>query len=345
MPVGTPDAVLASDERAGSFSRARGRSLWRGFVRRHWRLLSASGLGVLLLSLPLSYFAPSGFARGAVAGAVVTGTISALACFTIVFSGAAPAMMGDYAEQWTAQELRPLTEHGWKLINHFSLGKVDLDHVLVGPGGVIAFETKWSSEPWSLRSQRVAQALAQLDGTARQLRLWEPCRRAQVGSIQQVLVLWGTPKNGQPLSVGVTRPSDEPLIIAGSELQAWAMRLGRDKLTPEQVERLWSEIAKQAERRDSVDATRHPLPTSLYELGRHACIVVGWLWLSLLASSLAASYLPLVGFAGWSVAAGLGGLFARLRSRHRTYALAWLTGSRALPVIVGIGLLLAVVAQ
>ncbi len=53
--------------------------------------------------------------------------------------------MAELAEQWTAQELRPLREHGWKLVNHVGLGPGDQDHVVVGPGAVVLIETKWAA--------------------------------------------------------------------------------------------------------------------------------------------------------------------------------------------------------
>lgn len=65
----------------------------------------------------------------------------------VLLSGTAPLMMGELAEQWTAQELRPLTKHGWRLVNHFGLGYGGQDHVLVGPGGVVLLETKSSATP------------------------------------------------------------------------------------------------------------------------------------------------------------------------------------------------------
>jgi hypothetical protein len=70
-------------------------------------------------------------------------------------TGTASTMMGDTAEQWTAQELRPLSKDGWRLINHFGLTSDDIDHLLIGPGGVFVLETKWSSTDWQSAAGRV----------------------------------------------------------------------------------------------------------------------------------------------------------------------------------------------
>lgn len=86
----------------------------------------------------------------------------------IGLSGTAP-FMGELAEQWTAQELRPLSKHGWRLVN-FALSYGDQDHVLVGPGGVVLLETKWNGTPWDLddRDYFFRRALNQaLDHAAR----------------------------------------------------------------------------------------------------------------------------------------------------------------------------------
>ena len=50
--------------------------------------------------------------RGVVIGFGVAGTIGLLGNFVVVSSGAAPLMMGELAEQWTARELRPLLRRG-----------------------------------------------------------------------------------------------------------------------------------------------------------------------------------------------------------------------------------------
>lgn len=100
-------------------------------------------------------------------------------------------MMGDQAEQWTAQELRTTRPLGWQVVNHFLLRRDDIDHVLIGPGGVYAVETKWSND----RGGRYARtqerdAVAQASSNARSMTLWSELRTSGV-QVQPVAVVWG----------------------------------------------------------------------------------------------------------------------------------------------------------
>jgi len=89
------------------------------------------------------YFIPSRFVGGLVVGAIGAATVSMLALWVTLVTGTAYRSMGATAEEWTASELRPLRRRRWRVANHVALGRPDIDHVLVGPGGVIAVETKW----------------------------------------------------------------------------------------------------------------------------------------------------------------------------------------------------------
>ncbi len=69
--------------------------------------------------------------------------------------GLASIGMGVSAEQWTSQELRRFARRerkaeaeSWFVLDHVPMSGFDIDHVLIGPGGVVALETKWSNEGW-----------------------------------------------------------------------------------------------------------------------------------------------------------------------------------------------------
>ena len=50
--------------------------------------------------------------------------------------------MGAFGEQRTAKAVEPLLAEGWSIIHDMNLVKSNLDHVLVGPGGVFVLDTK-----------------------------------------------------------------------------------------------------------------------------------------------------------------------------------------------------------
>lgn len=119
---------------------------------------------------------------------------SALWFLTVQATGTAPTMAGDAAEQWTAQELRRLRRQGWMLVHRLVLREhEDIDHVLIGPGGCYAIETKWTATAWQLNppEDRVSQAATQASRNAKRLRLWQPLK--SIGIAAHPVVFCGEP--------------------------------------------------------------------------------------------------------------------------------------------------------
>ncbi len=71
---------------------------------------------------------------------------------------------GIEGELATAQLLTPLLAKGWKLFHDIPGQRGNIDHVLVGPGGVFAIETKFRSKPLSVKG--LDGATARYDGQA-----------------------------------------------------------------------------------------------------------------------------------------------------------------------------------
>ncbi len=145
---------------------------------------------------------PNDLTRGFVLGAAGVGAPALLWGLVVQMSWTAPTMMGDTAEQWTAGELKRLRSSGWRLVNHFALGREDIDHLLFGPGGVYCVETKWSGSPWTDQAgrDRVMRAVEQVSTNTRRLSNWQPFRRAGLRA-QPLVVLWGgalAPDDGLP---------------------------------------------------------------------------------------------------------------------------------------------------
>ena len=58
------------------------------------------------------------------------------------------------AEVFTAAELRRLQLKGWKRMDHVEFHAHDVDHVIVGPGGVLVIETKYTNVSWPIYDNR-----------------------------------------------------------------------------------------------------------------------------------------------------------------------------------------------
>ena len=183
---------LASDARAGRWARAKARRLQHEYVRRHWRLLGGSAAAVLIPRLLALLLFPPGFPRGFVAGVLVAAVVGLMMFGVVQITGTGGTMMSVLAEQWTANELRTLRRGGWRVVNGAGLRPSDIDHVLIGPGGVFAIETKWSSDSWELTppGPYVLDAITQAQGNAADLQKWYPFHTGGAGTVQPVVMLW-----------------------------------------------------------------------------------------------------------------------------------------------------------
>ena len=164
----------------------------RKYLRRNSRWLA---LGVLMLSAPAAFLyvvLDNDFLHGLVLGATLVGVPALMWSLVVQGTGTAHQALGGEAEQLTADELRKARRHGWRLVNAVGLGFGDIDHVLIGPSGALAVETKWTSaEPGTpYATAFVESAIAQAAANARSLRLWAPFKKLAV-PVLPVLVLWG----------------------------------------------------------------------------------------------------------------------------------------------------------
>lgn len=304
-------------------------------LRERWRFFGVFGGAVLFCVVVASLFATDPLQRGYILGSGVTLAFGMVGAFVVLLSGTAPLMMGELAEQWTAQELRPLAKHGWRLVNHFGLGYGDQDHVLVGPGGVVLLETKWSATPWDLddREHFFQMAVAQTTRNAGQLQKWAGVARHGRPVVEPVLVLWGQ-AGKRAADVPVRRHASGVLVVPGQQLQDWALRRGRDQLTQQQVEAIWTEIARQVDKRDAVERQKHPMPRSLQDLvlGALGCVAA-----ALIGFVLGAQVLARTGSLWAWAAAGLVMIgvaeVVRRRTRWRWPARAFQVGTLSLYVL------------
>ena len=245
-------------------------------VRTQWRLLALLAAALLLPFGVASIFANGPMQRGFVVGTGVTLTACAVAALVVLTSGSAPLLMGELAEQWTAQELRPAREHGWKLVNHFGLGPGDQDHVVVGPGGVVLVETKWGGTPWDVDASDAffRRALEQTARNAKQLTLWHGLAKHGRPEVEAVLVVWG-PAARKLREHAVRRHESGVVVMSGDHLRDWMMRQGRDRLSASQVDGVIGEMDRHLVQRDERERVVRPMPRSLAEMVQATVVGLG----------------------------------------------------------------------
>jgi len=183
-------------------------------------------------------------------GVLVTTSFFVLAGIVTVFSGGVNWIVGGRAERWTEEVLEELGPE-WRIRNNlvFSDGKppdtweVDVDHVAVGPGGVLVVESKYSSIPIDLDAERlkwpvgddaaqVARNVQRVRGLIRDLPGPLP--------VTALLVYWGfrvkSPK--EP----VRRLGRSVQIVMGADADRWLPTLTDHVLDPQVVQEIWQRI-------------------------------------------------------------------------------------------------------
>jgi len=145
--VGVADLVQVSqlvarrDGRAGGSAQRRYRDLRRAWRRRvRWWLLAAAGVFAVLLAAPVGWAVAHGY-RGW-AGL----TVGAAAGLWWALWSSPPGYIENWAggalgERWTGKQLRRLPRE-WVVLHDRWLGRSNLDHLVIGPGGVFALDSK-----------------------------------------------------------------------------------------------------------------------------------------------------------------------------------------------------------
>jgi hypothetical protein len=130
----------------------------------------------------------------------------------------------------------------------------DIDHILVGPGGVFALEAKWSAEGWATTwaRDRIDNAIAGARDNARHVRLLLRAEPHHMNiSVQSIVVPW-------PSRSGDIRPMSEGVTF-GSELQGSCVALQRAMLSPSEVRTAGDALMDFVRRRDDHEMARRKI--------------------------------------------------------------------------------------
>ena len=174
--------------------------------------------------------------------------------------GLAPRAMGAEAEDWTSRELGRFARFErsvgvvWHVIDDIPMDGFNVDHVLIGPGGVFALETKWSAAGWDGRwaKSRIESAARTVRSDARTVKslLRSEPHRLNI-AVQPIVVLWGR-SDGMP---------DVPdIVVFGNRLRAWLSALRRDQIDPVQVEKAIEAVRSYIRLRDQHDSDHSGTP-------------------------------------------------------------------------------------
>ena len=162
------------------------RAVWARWLGRVWRYLIVLVLVTVMLAVLMHFVMPDVLAPYAVGATIASGVWVGYVVW-LDSSGTAHLRAGIDGEQYTVSQLRPLVRRGWRLVNHVMLEYRDVDHVLVGPGGCFAIETKFRSRWTRVPDEDVGHWAAQAARSAQDLHN----RTERLQPFTPIVVTWG----------------------------------------------------------------------------------------------------------------------------------------------------------
>jgi hypothetical protein len=145
------------------------------------------------------------------------------------------------AESSTSSEVRKLHRTGWRVIDNLPFDKFDVDHIAVGPGGVVVLETKWTSDGLTDAKGRLNRdghrAVDQVEQNVPRIDAVLEGRGSAVRVSHACVVSWGMHRIPEPMTSrrrGIT-------VIDGAQLGAFLTEL-ETVLTPAEVDSAFNAV-------------------------------------------------------------------------------------------------------
>ncbi|MGC8513860.1 MAG: nuclease-related domain-containing protein [Acidimicrobiales bacterium] len=332
---------LASDRRAGAWAESRAVGMRLDFIRRGW-LLVALGPATACALAPSVLLIPR-HARPYVLGGLVASGLWGAVYMVATMSGASSVSVGALSEQWTARELRRLRTRQWRLVNGVHYRSWDIDHVLLGPGGIVVVETKFSADGWErsrYTSRVTGDAIDRVRRNAIDVQLTLGKSALPDDLVHPVVVLWGRSDKRE-----VSEKHGNVQVLSGHLLRGWLADLGDSGLDRATADRLYEKLVKQVTTRDQKDLDRAGLPARPISSSISLILLATALGLVSCVAELEAVHL-----AGWYWAVPIGLAFFALQlplrrwRAARPWRVAWVAGSQIVTVAIAlayVGLLIA----
>ncbi len=178
-------------------------------------------------------------ARALVGAIGVAFAILLLGGFVAWRAGTLDMRVGGAAEEWTDGELGRLRRRGYEVVNDFVVPhNYQIDHVVIGPGGVFVIETKWSGSGWSdhILRERVARGSKQALAGSRCLGLgFAPHVGIAREQIHALVVLWGHGAREAVQRNSETVAFQSVPVVTGPHLAEWILSHDQSQLGPDEI--------------------------------------------------------------------------------------------------------------
>lgn len=295
-----------TSQRAGVVSQRFAAQRLDRYVRSHvpFIVISLAALFVIAAVEWLVLSSRPGF-QGFATGLTVGVGVSIIYHWLVISSGAAADTMGQAAEGWTDTELQRLRRKGWRHVNHLMIKSTsgDVDHVAVGPDGVLVIETKWRSaevdvDNLSHWTRGAVNQVRQNREDVRRLLGWRERDRRPI----EALVVWWGPEVTHESTGAVL--ADDVNVIAGAHLSDELDALSDVRLSPEEIDAVYATLKTRVEKVDEYESrTVEPAPLTLQERANR--------WLRNALAAYAGLFLGVLSFnLGWWAIAVIGALAA-----------------------------------
>lgn len=187
-------------------------------------------------------------------GALVATTLLVLAGVVAVLSGGVNWIIGSLAERWTAKALTALGPD-WRVLHNLPFKEgtppytwsFDVDHVAVGPYGVLVVESKFSTNPIDLDAERLLKQVrddsGQVARNATLVRHLLPSTAPGV-MVTPLLVYWGwrVRRPEQPV-----RPIGRRVqVVLGADARRWLPLFATRTIDREVQDAVWTSLLEQA---------------------------------------------------------------------------------------------------
>ena len=256
--------LVAVKNRPGERARQELRRAWMHAARKNLSMLLVAGLMSIAVVVFLLLLPTPLWMRTFEIGIFVTAMVGAIAWILHLTTGTHNRYLGKIGEESTEEAVlgRRRRWNGWRVVNGlYFRGHGDVDHVLVGPGGIFALESKWTSVPWRVEQGGIIgpeerdPLLQARDGAHKieSLLRYGPERFDVV--VHPVVMLWGP---GAPSLAQGWVEVDGVLIAEGRCRRKWIRQLNRSALERPLVESVTRTLEAQLNRqveRPKVTAT------------------------------------------------------------------------------------------
>lgn len=159
-------------------------------------------------------------------------TLLALALFAIVTASARPAAPTPRVSAAKRRQLeerrvvQALRSKGWYVADDIRLAHADVDHIAIGPAGILAIQTRWTNRPDDRGKPAVRARIA-----AAQLREALAVRELDVEVVPAVLTFGP----GLPEAPGGVKVADAVAMLNGYQTDEWLEQLAGRVLLPDAV--------------------------------------------------------------------------------------------------------------